>query len=336
MSNDSQHPEVSVILPFYNAENTLGEAANSIIKQTFQDFELLLIDNNSTDKSSEIACNIALRDSRVQVLHESNQGVVHAMNRGLEKSRGKFIVRMDADDISHNTRIQKQLNYLKANTEIGLLGTEVEYVPHNKNTAGFSRFVDWLNSFHSPEEIEKKCFIEIPVVNPSLMFRRELFEKYGGCKDGDFPEDYEMQLRYLSKGVKMVKLPEVLLEWHDYSSRLARTDNRYSTDAFFKTKSMYFRKWSKKYNPFHPNIWVWGSGRKTRQRCSFLKQEGFKTNGFIDIVKGKENVTFYKDIPNPGKMFIVSMVTNTGAGEQIREFLLERNYVEGKHFILMG
>ncbi len=134
----------------------------------------------------------------------------------------------------------------------------------------------------------------------------------------------------------MAKLPEMLLEWHDYSTRLTRTDERYSTEAFFKTKAAYFKKWSEQNNPFHPKIWIWGAGRKTRQRTTFLEHAGLQIEARVDIVKSKKDALFYKDLGKPGSMFIVSMVNNNGAGEKIREFLLERNYTEGQDFILMA
>ena len=332
-------PEVSVVLPFYNAESTLAAAIDSMLSQTFKNFELLLIDNNSSDKSGAIAQHFAEKDSRIRLLQENKPGVANAMNCGLENSRGQFIARMDADDISMPERLEKQVNYLKENAEIGLVGCEVRYITHQKNTAGFERFVKWVNSFHSPEEIERYRFVEIPVVNPTILFRNEIYENWGGCLQGDFPEDYEMQLRYLEGGVKMAKLAEPLLEWHDYSTRLTRTDDRYSTEAFFRTKAVYFKKWSEKHNRFHPVIWVWGAGRKTRQRARLLEKEGLKIQGFIDIVKNKtteKKTLHFTEVPSPGHLFIVPMVTKRGAREQIKNYLLGGAYEEGKDFMLMG
>ena len=137
----------------------------------------------------------------------------------------------------------------------------------------------------------------------------------------------------------MAKLNEPLLDWRDYSTRLTRTDKRYSTEAFFKIKAKYFKLWSEKNNPFHPNIWVWGAGRKTRQRAKLLENEGINIDGFIDIVKRKTTqkpTLHFTEIPDPGKIFIVQMVTKLGAREQIKDFLLKINYVEGEDFILMG
>ncbi|HYQ56132.1 MAG TPA: glycosyltransferase family 2 protein, partial [Draconibacterium sp.] len=278
-------PEVSVILPYFNAELTLQRAINSILEQSFINFELLLVNNNSTDKSEIIAGRAAKKDNRIILLNEKVPGVANAMNCGLQNSRGNFISRMDADDFSHPERLERQIRFLEKNPSTDFIGSTVEYIPHVKKNNGFRRFVQRVNAFHSAEEIELKQFVEIPVVNPTIFFRKKLYEKFGGCLDGNFPEDYEMQLRYLSAGVKMAKLPEKLVEWHDYSTRLTRTDERYSTEAFLQTKAIYFKKWSEKHNPFHPHIWIWGAGRKTRQRTSFLQKEGLNIKDWIDIKK---------------------------------------------------
>ena len=333
------NPEVSIILPYYSSEKTLAQAVESILNQTLNNFELLLVDNKSTDSSFSIAQNLAQKDARIRLLKEEKKGIPNAMNCGLKNAKGKFIARMDSDDISLPHRLEKQLHFLKANSQIDFVGTTVKYVPHNKNSAGFERFVSWANSFHTSKEIEMNRFVEIPIINPTIFFRKELFQKFGGCLDGDFPEDYEMQLRYLAAGVKMVKLNEPLLEWHDYATRLTRTDDRYSTEAFFRVKAQYFKTWSEKNNPFHPIIWVWGAGRKTRQRAKLLEKEGLIIDGFIDVVQSRttqKTTIHYSKIPEPGKVFIVPMVTSYGAREQIKEFLLNAEYIEGKDFILMG
>ncbi len=332
------NPTVSVILPFYNAEETLSRAVESILDQSFSDFELLLVDNNSTDGSYAVAQCFARADKRVRVLPESRQGVDFAMNCGLENAQGRYIARMDADDVSYPLRLEKQVKFLEENPEYGLVGSSVKYIPHSSNTKGFSRFVNWVNSFSTFDEIRKYRFIEIPVVNPTILFKRELYEQFGGCRHGDFPEDYEMLLRFLDAGVGMVKLPEPLLEWHDYSHRLTRTDERYTTEAFFKVKAEYFRKWSQLNNIVHPRVWVWGAGRKTRRRANLIENNGIQIEGFIDVVKNKTAVKttlHYTEVPPPGEMFIAAMVGNYGAREQIRQYLAEKKYTEGKDFIFL-
>ncbi len=332
------HPEIAVILPFQNAETTLDEAVQSIVNQTFPDFELLLIDNNSADNSRNIAREWVKKDHRISLLEEKKPGVAHAMNCGLKNAGAPFLARMDADDISHPERLKEQLHFLKKNPGIDLVGCHVSYIPHHKNTRGFQRFVKWVNSFHSSEKIALNRFIEIPVVNPTILFRKEIYNALGGCLQGDFPEDYEMQLRYLDKGVRMAKISRELLLWQDFASRLTRTDTRYSTEAFFRVKASFFKKWSEKNNPFHPVIWVWGAGRKTRRYAKILEKEKIRIEGYIDIVKNKtsqKTTLHFSEIPDPGKMFIVPMVAKWGAREQINDFLVKANYTEGKDFIMM-
>ncbi|NQU88541.1 MAG: glycosyltransferase family 2 protein, partial [Mariniphaga sp.] len=142
-------PNVSVILPFFNAEKTLNNAIQSILNQTFQSFELILVDNNSTDNSRKVAESLMETDSRVSLIYEPKQGVAFAMNKGLTISTGKYIARMDADDISMPERIKKQVDYLEQNPDTDLVGSEVKYMPHHKNTKGFRHFINWVNSFHT-------------------------------------------------------------------------------------------------------------------------------------------------------------------------------------------
>ncbi len=332
-------PLVSVILPFYNAENTLQRAVKSILDQSFSDFELLLVDNNSSDGSLTMAQRFASGDKRVRILQESRQGVDHAMNCGLKNAQGNYVARMDADDVSYPQRLEKQIEFLENNPEYGLVGSKVSYVSHSNETAGFWRFINWVNSFCTPAEIETYRFIEIPVVNPTIMFKRELYQKHGGCRHGNFPEDYEMLLRFLDAGVRMAKLPEPLLEWHDYSHRLTRTDKRYFSEAFFRVKAEYFSKWSVHNNVIHPRVWVWGAGRKTRQRAKFLENNGIRIEGYIDVVKKKtalKTVIHFSEVPQQGDMFIVAMVGKYGAREQIRQYLEGLNYREGENYIVMA
>ena len=110
-------PEVSVIIPFFNAENTLFSAVSSILNQTFENFELLLVDNNSSDKSRAIAEKLADSDSRIKIHHEQEQGVEHAMNCGLKYAKANLVARMDADDFSLPERLAKQVAFLNPNNE---------------------------------------------------------------------------------------------------------------------------------------------------------------------------------------------------------------------------
>ena len=332
-------PKVSVILPFFNSELTLSRAIESIASQSLKNFECILINNNSTDKSVEIAQNQTKKDSRFILIHEKKQGVMFASNAGSEKARGKYIARMDADDYSCSNRMKLQSEFLDANSDYGAVAGMVKHISHSDNTKGFARYVEWVNSVQSYQEILNSRFIESPIVNPSAMWRKEISEKFGMYKYGDFPEDYEMWLRWLSKGVKIKKLNEIVLKWYDSDTRLTRTQSIYSDSAFYRIKTKYLANWLEINNPFHPHIAVWGASRISRRRARLLNQYNIEVECYIDIKRNRkldQKVVYYKEIPPPEKMFILTYIKQMNARDEIQIFLHSRGYQEGLNYLLIS
>lgn len=339
-------PLISVILPFFSAEETIPRAIDSIRCQTYPNWELILVDNLSTPASVEIAQRYTQLDDRILLIQCLNKGVANAFNKGLSVAKGEFIARMDADDFSYPQRLASQWNLLKSNNTIDAVGGLVKY-QSSLPQAGMAQFVGWSNQSISPEQIALNRFVELPTINPTLMFRRSSLEQYGsyrhtihrktGLSQDLFPEDYELVLRWLAAGAAFAKVDEVLLDWYDLPQRLTRTDPRYSSDAFYQIKSKYLAEWLASTNPFHPEIMVWGAGRKSRKRARMLERHNISVRGYIDIVPHKTThkpCVYYQDIAPPGQYFVVSYVANRGQREKIRQFLLSRHYKEGEHFIL--
>ncbi len=332
-------PKISVVLPFYNAEQTLHRAISSIASQDLGDFECIMVDNNSTDGSRKIAEGWARKDQRITLESESKQGVMFASNRGAEKARGAYIARMDADDCALPGRLRLQSEFLDANPQYGAVAGLVNHVGDPGSTAGFRRFVEWSNSLRSYDEIFNRRFIEAPIVNPSAMWRRVTMEQHGMYLSGDFPEDYEMWLRWLDRGVKIAKVPEVVLDWHDSEERLTRTGEIYSEKAFYEVKSRYLAKWLASNNPFHPFVSVWGASRISRRRARVLEQFGIRIGAYIDTKPGRQiesSLLFYKDLPRAGECFVLTYIRQMDNREKIQEFLEQRAYVEGRNYLLVS
>jgi len=325
-------PLLSVVLPFYNAESTIAKTIESILIQTFSDFELLCIDNNSTDSSLAIIEQFAKVDSRIRVLAESNQGVVFAHNKGCAEAKGRYIARIDSDDVACPDKFQKQIDELESDNTLGAVATQAQYIPDGELREGFSRFVDWSNSVCTYKEIILSQFIESPIIHPTAMWRREIGERYGNCKHGDFPEDYEMWLRWIKNGAVIRKIPETLLQWYDSDTRLTRTCDSYSVDAFYKIKTKYLNDWLKKNNPFYPECYVWAGGRKNSKRARLLEEYGIQILGEIDVKKKTETI-HYLDIPPKEECFVLSYVANWGAREKVRAYLAQRGFIEGVNYI---
>ena len=332
-------PKISVILPFFNAEKTLERSIQSILSQSFTDFECILINNNSTDNSKNIAIKFVDSDNRFKLIHEKKQGVMFASNAGWEASKGEYIARMDADDWSHPERLKMQYEFLEINPEYGVVASLAKHVGHSEFTVGMERFVEWSNSITSYKEILNNRFIELPIVNPTTMWRREVAQKYGMYLSGNFPEDYEMWLRWLDKGVKISKINKILLNWHDSDERLTRTDVIYSDNSFYKTKTKYLARWLEKHNPFHPKVAVWGASKISRRRAKLLESYGIEICCYIDTKRGRQldhEVHYYQDIPSPEEIFVLTYIKQVEAREEIREFLPQRGFIEGKNFLLIS
>ena len=300
-----------------------------------------MIDDGSHDGSTEWLAERARRDYRIHLLHRPHEGLVAALNAGLEVARGEWVARLDADDECAPDRFAAQLAFADQNPSLGLVGCLVEFAGDPVAEAGYAAHVDWLNSLVSPEHIQLARFIESPFAHPSVLFRRRLVQDHGGYRAGAFPEDYELWLRWLEAGVRMAKVPQALLRWHDSPARLSRTDPRYSLESFFRLKAGFLARWLAQHPPLATRpLLIWGAGRLTRRRVAFLEAEGGQVSGFIDIDSRKQGLrpdgrTVYspETMPPPGRCFVVGYVTNRGARDYQRNILIQKGFVEGSDFL---
>ncbi len=327
---------LSVLLPFRNAGATLDAAIASITTQSHSGLTLLLIDNHSDDEGTAIAAKWSSKDPRIHLLHEPRVGIAHALNTGLAHAQGRYIARMDADDISHPERLAKQVAYLDAHPEIGVLGTRTAFTSSVPESRGMQAFVQWQNTILSPHEHYVKRFVDAPIAHPTVMFRRELVEQHGGYDTGPLPEDHELWLRWMDAGVRFAKLPGELLTWNDHAHRLSRTHANYSVDAFFSTKVKWLAQWLKRRLNGRPLI-VAGTSELCQERAALLEAEGIAVHAFTDVkgsgVPGRPFVPHLK-LPPAGEAFVVSFISQRGTGDRIAEYFRGLGLVEGVDFIL--
>lgn len=325
-------------MPVRNAAETLLAAMESILAQSSREWELIAVDDGSVDATPEILATFAGADSRVRVISPPPQGIARALQTGCTAAAGEWIARMDGDDRMHPERLVAQLEYARNNPHLGVVSSLVGY---GGKTAGYAAHVDWINSLRTPEEISLRRFVEAPVAHPSVMFRRDLLDEHGGYRDGDFPEDYELWLRWMEAGVCFGKVPQVLLEWNDPPGRLSRNDPRYAVQRFYQVKCGYLARWLQA--NVHPSRkpWLWGAGRITRRRFDALEQAGARFEGFIDVDPKKANlhrdgrrVVMAGDLPARDRAFIIVGVASRGARGKIAVYLTQHGRIEGRDFLL--
>ena len=334
-------PEVSVLMPVFNAAAVAPRAIDSIRRQSLRQWELIVVDDGSTDQTPAILRRIAAGEPRLRVLTLSHVGIVAAVNAALAAARAPLVARMDADDESHPDRLAAQTDFLRQRPEVGLAGSLVEFGGDCQRQAGYARHVDWLNSLISPDDIALNRFVESPFAHPSVMFRRELAHKHGGYRHGEFPEDYELWLRWLEAGVVMAKVPSVLLKWNDSPNRLSRVDPRYNPEAFYRCKAGFLARWLRRHVEPRRPILVWGAGRPTRRRAEFLADHGVNITGYIDIDPRKigrklagRPVLSPEGIPAPAECFVLGYVAKLHARVLARAHLTRLGFVEGRDFLM--
>ncbi len=334
---NATQPRISVILPFYDAGQELADAINSIVRQSFSDWELLLINNNANAKAARIAEEMSNADERIKILNEPVQGIAHALNTGLLHSRGEMIARMDADDISHPSRLEKQIRFLDANPEVDMASTQTTFHSNLPMSEGYDIFTQWQNSIITHEEHYLSRFVESPLAHPTVMFRKKLIVKYGSYNTGNVPEDYELWLRWLDKGVKFYKIPEPLLQWNDHEARLSRTHDNYSKEAFYTIKCEYLAAWMKRSLPAEKKVVICGSSKIVRKRADLLRKLGIDVFGYTDVKQVRNRSIHFIPLHRliePENRFIVNFISKRGVRESVRTHFMNLGFVEGKDFIL--
>jgi len=323
-------PELSVVLPVFNAADTIERAILSILDQTLHDIELIVVDDGSTDQTAVIVSSI--RDPRIYLQQFSHRGVAAAANAGTDLSRAPFIARMDADDFSYPQRLERQLEALiEANLDavgcqvqiLGQSGTPVETM---------RRYEQWLNEETiNPEQINSLRFVELPLVNPSILAKRSYFELR--FRENDLPEDYDLMLRSAAKGMTLGKVQDVLFDWIDGPRRLTRSDARYSAKAFARCRQMHLRTGPLR-NVRQADLW--GIGQTGKPWLRWLQSQGVTVRRGYDLDPRKVGKTIHSvEVFHPDQMPaadgapLIIAVGAEGARELILPHIQTRGYISG-------
>jgi glycosyltransferase involved in cell wall biosynthesis len=205
-------PAISVLMPLHNASAFLREAVASVLEQTFDDFELIIVDDGSTDDTAAILRDYT--DPRIRVLnHASNRGIVESLNDGLAAARGAFIARMDGDDICHPERLARQWLFMQQHGSTVMCGTAVKIIG-TEATA----WVQWFDA----EDVRIALLFESPICHPTAMFRSDVLQRAGLRYGTEFPhaEDYAMWVA-LSEYGACANVPEVLFHYRAHSAQIS-------------------------------------------------------------------------------------------------------------------
>ena len=302
---------ISILLPVYNSQRILPECLDSILAQTYHHFEVVAVDDGSTDDTPAILSSYADIDPRFKIFNfVANRGIVEALNVGLEQCRGDWVARMDADDVMVPERLVTQLKYMIEHPKTDLLGAQVKIFREDKAlTKGQLRYQEWGNSLITDEEIKSEVFAESPIMHPTFFLSKRFYDRMEGYRSNPWAEDYDFILRSNQKNATFAKIPQILVAKRDSPTRLARTDPRCKRRAMFNAKAHYFAKGN--WQQGKKRFLIAGTGSSGRKAYAALKRENFRVHGFIDNAAGDARKT------------IDGLPVNTLNAETASDFLLE-------------
>ena len=264
---------ISIGIPFYNAEKYLEDAICSVLAQTYEDWELTLVDDGSSDNSLAIANIYAENDSRIRVISDGrNKKLPYRLNQLIEESAGDFIARMDADDVMHPDRLEKQLEFLETNKRYDLVSTGLISIDKDNIVKGYRKVESLYDDFSNIKT-------SYPIVHPSVMARRSWFQRNKYSEKYPRAEDFELWTKTISNNdFKMAVLPDLLLFY--------REEGNLSMDKILNTYSDVF----KIYSSYYPHEKFNLNAIKTNLKMLIVK--GFYYSGNLQILASRRNSSF--------------------------------------------
>jgi len=266
---------VSIIIPYKNPLPYFEDCLKSIVNQSHKKLQIILVNDYSTDDSEKLAFKYSNEDSRIELVKNIGKGIVDALNTGSEIAKGKYITRMDADDIMSENKIEILRSLLEKKKTKHIAVGNVKYFASKKPMGnGYLKYANWLNELTSKEKNFKEIYKECTIPSCCWMMHRSDFENIKGFKKLDYPEDYDFLFRVHYNQIKLATTKEIIHLWRDHPMRTSRNSKDYLFENFIPLKLKYLIE--KELKP-KDELVLWGSGKKGKliakklieNNCSF-------------------------------------------------------------------
>lgn len=309
-------------MPFKNEERFLRETLESILSQSERDFEVIAVNDHSSDESAKILSEYAAKDSRFQLFTNDGSGTICALQTALRNASGKLITRQDADDLQPANKLAELKQLLLSHGPGHIATGHVKYFCEGKLGNGFLKYEKWLNDLCSNSSHERHLFKECVIASSNWLLYTEDLLKINAINEAKYPEDYFMVFKVFEHGLKIVSSEEVTHLWRDHPDRASRNLEHYRDQKFYPMKIEFFKK-------FHgtENITLWGSGPSGKKLAKELLGADISfhwvsnnPNKIGKIIYGVK-IYDYKSLSQRCPQNIIVSVTQRGSSDEIDEFI---------------
>lgn len=233
---------ISIVMPYKNCAQFLEETLDSIIEQTYTNWELIAVNDNSEDNGEDIINNYSKKDKRIIPIKNTKKGIIGALNTGYNVTKGKYITRMDADDLMMKEKLSQLKKVLNNNNKDTVAIGKVHYFKSNGEQIGngYLEYQNWINKLAVNENSFSEIYKECPIPSPSWMMKKSDFDKIGAFQSATYPEDYELAFRMYKNKISVIATPTIVHHWRDYNTRTSRIDENYKDNRFLVLKTNSF------------------------------------------------------------------------------------------------
>ena len=320
----TENPLISILMPVKNAGPFLKDCLSSILSQTETYWELIAVNDSSTDDSKMILKQFAQADDRVNLFDNNGVGIIDALRLAYSKSSGELITRMDADDLMFENKLEV-LKHGLMTSGIGFLSVgQVRYFSDEGLKDGYRYYQSWLNELTEKGSNYDDLYRECVIPSPCWMVHKQDLDRCGAFDSDVYPEDYDLCFRFYGNGLKVIPCSEVIHKWRDHRTRSSRNDPNYADNRFLELKLHWFLKLD--HDQTGPLV-IWGAASKGKSLAKGLLEAGIDFHWMCNNPNkiGKhvynqliENVAGIKALDNPQ---VIVAVANKDQQLEIREQL---------------
>jgi glycosyltransferase involved in cell wall biosynthesis len=280
MQMTSTPPLVSIIMAVKDTAPYLAECLESIIAQTYTNWELIAVNDHSSDNSLEILQEYAKKDKRIKVVENDGQKLIAALQTGYKHVSGSLINRMDSDDRMPDYKLELMVSeWQKVGEEHIIAGGTKHFVDEGDVGGGFQRYDQWLNDVAKKSSHYEELYQECTIPSHCWLIAKTDFDKVGGFNSPVYPEDYDLTFRFYKAGLKVIGLDQVLHYWRDRSDRISRTWDVYKDNRYFDLKMRYFYELDRDLT--RPLV-LWGAGRNGKDLAKLILEKEKDFNWVCD------------------------------------------------------